>query len=59
MDATNDIVGAGTHPITLKLSRGAARQLAGRGPLVLTVRATLTGPTGGTVTRTVKITLTR
>jgi hypothetical protein len=50
---------AGTDAITLKLPRGAARELAGTGPLVLTVRVTLINATGGTVTRSVKITLTR
>ena len=52
-------VGAGAHTIVLKLSRAAARQLAGRGPLVLTVRITMTGADGQTQTRTAKITLTR
>jgi hypothetical protein len=50
---------AGNHAITLKFPRNTARQLAGTGPLVLTVRVTLTTPTGGTITRSVKITLTR
>ena len=49
---------AGSHAVTLKLSRAAARQLTGTGALVLTVRVTLKHA-GGTVTRTVKITLTR
>jgi PKD repeat protein len=52
-------VAAGAHTVVLKLSRAAARQLAGRGPLVLTVRITLTGANGKTQTRTAKITLTR
>jgi hypothetical protein len=52
-------VAAGAHTIVLKLSRTAARQLAGRGPLVLTVRITLTSADGQTQTRTAKITLTR
>jgi PKD repeat protein len=52
-------LGAGTHVIKLKLSRGAAGQLPGTGPIVLTVRVNLTTAGGGTVTRTVKITLTR
>jgi PKD repeat protein len=51
-------LGAGTHPITLKLSRAAQRQLSARGPLVVTVRVTLNSA-GGTVTRSLKITLTR
>ena len=51
-------LGAGTHPITLKLSRAAQRQLSATGPLVLTVRVTLKSA-GGTVTRSLKITLTR
>jgi hypothetical protein len=50
---------AGTNAFTLKLSRGATRQFAGTGPLVLTVRVTLPNPAGGMVTRSVKITLTR
>jgi PKD repeat protein len=50
---------AGTHAITLKLPRNTARQLGGTGPLVVTVRVTLTNPAGGTITRSVKITLTR
>jgi len=49
---------AGTQTVTLKFSRAAARQLSRSGPLVLTVRVTLQSA-GGTVTRTVKITLTR
>jgi len=52
-------LGAGTHAITLKLSRSAAGELAGSGPLVLTVKVTLTEPSGGTVSRTLKITLAR
>jgi len=50
-------LGAGTHPITLKLSRAAARELAGRGPLVLTVKVTVTGANGKTFTRSLKIKL--
>jgi PKD repeat protein len=52
-------VSAGTYAITLQLPRGTGRELAGTGPLQLTVRVTLTTATGGTVTRSVKITLTR
>ena len=52
-------LGAGTHAITLKLSRAAARELASSGPLVLTVKLTLTGASGSTLTRSVKITLAR
>jgi PKD repeat protein len=52
-------LGTGSHAITLKLAKAAARELAGAGPLVLTVKVTLTEPGGATVTRTVKITLTR
>jgi hypothetical protein len=51
-------LGAGAHTVTLKLSRAAAHQLSGKGPLVLTVRVTLKSA-GGTVTRSVKVTLTR
>ncbi len=51
---------AGKHAIVLKLSRAAARHLAARGPLVLTIRITLAGTgTTATQTRTLKITLTR
>ena len=52
-------LGAGSHGITLKLSRAAARELASSGPLVLTVKVTLTGPNGSKLTRTLKITLAR
>jgi PKD repeat protein len=52
-------LGAGKHTITLKLSRSATRRLATHGSLVLTVRMTLTAANGKTLTRTVKITLTR
>jgi PKD repeat protein len=52
-------LGAGTHPITLKLSRAAARELASSGPLVLTVKVTLTEASGAKVTRSAKITLAR
>ena len=52
-------LGAGTHALSLKLSRAAARELAGRGPLVLTVKVTLTGANGKPLTRTARITLTR
>jgi PKD repeat protein len=52
-------LGAGNHAITLKLSRAAARELAGSGPLVLTVKVTLTEANGATVTRSLKITLAR
>jgi hypothetical protein len=52
-------LGAGSHAITLKLSRSAAHHLAGSGPLVLTMKVTLTEPSGGTVSRTLKITLAR
>ncbi|HUA02377.1 MAG TPA: PKD domain-containing protein [Solirubrobacteraceae bacterium] len=52
-------VNAGTKAITLKLSRAAARELAGTGPLVLTVKVTLTEASGATISRTVKVTLTR
>jgi hypothetical protein len=49
----------GSHTILLKLSRAAAHRLSAHGPLVLIVRLTLTGANGKTLTRTVKITLTR
>ncbi len=52
-------LGAGTHAMTLKLSRAAARELASSGPLVLTVKVTLTGASGSTLTRSLKITLAR
>jgi PKD repeat protein len=52
-------LGAGTHAISLKLSRAAARELASSGPLVLTVKVTLAEAGGGTLTRSVKITLAR
>jgi PKD repeat protein len=45
----------GKQTIVLRLSRAAARRLALKGPLVLTVRVTL----GGKVTRTAKVILTR
>ncbi len=53
-----ETLAAGNHTLTLKLSRAAARRLATHGPLVLTVRVTLTAA-GKTVTRTLKVTLTR
>ena len=40
-------------------SRGAARELAGSGPLVLTVKVTLTDASGATATRSLKVTLAR
>ncbi len=52
-------LGAGGHTVTLKLSPAAARRLAATGSLVLTVRVTLTGADGATLTRTAKITLIR
>ena len=52
-------LGTGTHAITLKLSRAAARELASSGPLVLTVKVTVTGTGGSTLTRSLKITLAR
>ncbi|HEX4282800.1 MAG TPA: PKD domain-containing protein [Solirubrobacteraceae bacterium] len=52
-------VGTGAHALTLKLSRAAAGELAGAGPLVLSVKVTLTGANGSTISRTVKVTLTR
>jgi hypothetical protein len=52
-------VGTGAHALTLKLSRAAARELAGAGPLVLSVKVTLTAANGATISRTVKVTLTR
>jgi PKD repeat protein len=51
-------LGAGKQTIVLRLSRAAARRLALRGQLVVTVRVTV-GGTAGTVTRTAKIVLTR
>ena len=51
--------GAGLHSLALKLSRSAAGELAGAGPLVLTVKVTLTEANGTKVTRSVKITLAR
>ena len=52
-------LGIGGHAFTLKLSRSAARELPGAGPLVLTVKVTLTEPSGVTISRTIKVTLTR
>jgi PKD repeat protein len=52
-------LGAGTDPLTLRLSRSAANQLGAKGPLVLTIRVTVTDGAGATVTRTMKIQLTR
>ena len=52
-------LGAGNHVITLKLSRAASRELALEGPLVLTVKVTLTAAGGATTSRTLKITLVR
>jgi PKD repeat protein len=52
-------VASGTHQITLKLSRAAARQIPGKGPVVLTVKITVTGANGRTLTRSVKVTLQR
>jgi len=52
-------VHSGVHSITLKLSRAAARELAGAGPRVLSVKVTLTESSGTTISRTVKVTLTR
>ena len=52
-------LGAGGNVITLKLSRAAARRLTATGSLSLTVRVTLTGAGGATLTRTAKITLIR
>jgi hypothetical protein len=54
-----EALGAGSHTITLKLSRAAAHELAGTGRLVLTVRVTLTEPNGAKLSRSVKIALTR
>jgi PKD repeat protein len=51
-------VASGTNQITVKLSAAAARKLPGSGPVVLTVKITVTGA-GGTVTRTVKVALQR
>ncbi|MBV9802339.1 MAG: PKD domain-containing protein, partial [Solirubrobacterales bacterium] len=52
-------LGPGSHGLVLRLSRGALGQLTANGPLVVTVRVTFTGSGGRTVTRTLKITLTR
>ena len=52
-------VGTGAHALTLKLSQAAARELAGAGPLVLSVKVTLTEANGATISRSVKVTLTR
>ena len=52
-------LGAGRHAITLKLSRAAAHELAGVGPLMLSVKVTMTEASGATISRTLKITLTR
>jgi PKD repeat protein len=56
---TTQNLATGNHTIVLKLSRAAARRLAARGSLVLTVRITLTDANGKTLTRTAKIRLTR
>jgi hypothetical protein len=56
---TRRTLGAGGHPVVLKLSRAAARRLASTGRLVLSVRVTLRTAEGTTLTRTAKITLTR
>jgi hypothetical protein len=50
---------AGSRTLTLKLSPAAARHLAPRGSLVLTVRVKVTDAAGTTVTRRLKIRLTR
>ncbi len=50
---------AGAHAITLKLSPAQVRRLAAAGPVALTVKVTVTKPGGGTLTRSVKLTLTR
>ena len=52
-------LGAGAHAVTFKLSRSAARELPGAGPIVLTVKVTLTETSGATISRSVKVTLTR
>ncbi len=52
-------LGAGAHVITLRLSRAAARELAGAGPLVLSVKVTLTEASGATISRTIKVALAR
>jgi PKD repeat protein len=51
--------GAGTHTITLRLSPAAVRRLATRGPLVLTIRVTLTTADGRSLTRTATLRLAR
>jgi hypothetical protein len=52
-------VAAGSHPITLKLSRAAIRRLSGRGPVTVTVRITVIDGYGSTITRSIKVTLRR
>ena len=52
-------LGAGGHPVVLKLSRAAARRLASTGRLVLSVKVTLRTAGGKTIIRTAKIALTR
>jgi PKD repeat protein len=56
---TRRTLGAGGHPVVLKLSPAAARRLASTGRLVLSVRVTLRTAGGATLTRTAKITLIR
>ena len=52
-------LGAGTYSIALRLSKAELRELSGSGPLVLTVRVTVTGASGVKLTRSAKLTLQR
>ncbi len=52
-------VAAGTHQISLKLSKAGARALPRTGPVVLTVRITVTDAYGRTITRTAKVAVQR
>ena len=52
-------LGAGTYSIALRLSKAELRELSGSGPLVLTVRVTVTGAGGVKLTRSAKLTLQR
>ncbi len=50
---------AGTYTIMLKLSKAAVRELAGAGPLQVTIRMMVVGPHGAKLTRSASITLKR
>jgi PKD repeat protein len=52
-------IASGTRVVGLPLSRAAARQLGGRGTVVVTVHITITDAYGGVITQSVSITLHR